>query len=125
MDTVLGAGSTEPGVHVTLNVVPTRGAYLAGVDTPSYQTGGAARCPYQTGAAAPAGSPAAVAPPPSSIVATQLTDAMGLGDVNSPAENQLIGELMGPTHGVAPDEYPDWASLLVGPTLRGTVVTLQ
>lgn len=125
MDTALGAGTTEPGVHVTLNVVPTRGAYLPGVDSPRYQTGGAARCPYQTGAPAPAGSPEAVAPPPSGIVASQLSDGMGLGDVNSPAENQLIGELMGPTHGVAPDEYPDWASLLVGPTLRGTVVTLQ
>ncbi len=47
------------------------------------------------------------------------------GDANSPGENQLIAELVAPTQGLAPAEYPDWGSLLVGPTLRNTKVVLQ
>ncbi len=126
MDAVLGAGTAEPGVHVTLNVVPSRGAYRYGPDNPQFSTGGQARCPYQTGAPASSGSSAPViAPPPSPLVAAQLTDAMGLGDVNSPAENQLIAELLAGGQGLAPEDYPAWSSLLLGPTLRGTVVTVQ
>ncbi len=49
----------------------------------------------------------------------------GLGDANSPGENQLIAELVAPTQGMAPAEYPDWGSLLVGPTLRNTKVVLR
>ena len=32
---------------------------------------------------------------------------------------------MGPSQGMSPDDYPRWASLLVGPTLRGTEVELR
>lgn len=129
MDEVLGAGSGEPGIHVTLNVVPSRGAYQYGADSPRFESGGGPRCPYQTGAAtAPAAAddaPPVIAPPPSPLVAAQLSDAMGLGDVNSPAENQLIAELMAGGQNLPPDEYPAWSSLLLGPLLRGTVVTVQ
>jgi phospholipid/cholesterol/gamma-HCH transport system substrate-binding protein len=44
---------------------------------------------------------------------------------NSPAEQELISLLMAPTLGVMPAEVPDWSSLLVGPLLRGTEVTLR
>ncbi|WP_229054385.1 MCE family protein [Aeromicrobium sp. Leaf350] len=131
MDTVLGKDSAEPGIHVTLNVVPTRGAYAYGPDNPQFSRGGQARCPYQSSAAgSPAPAPAAdtppvVAPPPSPLVAAQVADAMGLGEVNSPAENQLIAELLAGGRGLAPDDYPAWSSLLLGPALRGTVVTVQ
>ena len=128
MDEVLGANSGEPGIHVTLNVVPSRGAYQYGADSPQFQSGGGPRCPYQTGSAtnsASADAPPAIAPPPSPLVAAQLSDAMGLGEVNSPAENQLIAELLAGGQDLPPDEYPAWSSLLLGPTLRGTVVTVQ
>ncbi|GAA1743368.1 MCE family protein [Aeromicrobium alkaliterrae] len=130
MDTVLGKGTGEPGIHVTLNVVPSRGAYEPGRDTPQFSTGGQARCPYQNSAAAspsslPADAPPTIAPPPSPLVASQIGDAMGLGEVNSPAENQLIAELLAGGQDLAPGDYPAWSSLLVGPTLRGTVVTVQ
>ena len=128
MDEVLGASSGEPGIHVTLNVVPSRGAYQYGADSPQFQSGGGPRCPYQTGAVtnpASADSPPVIAPPPSPLVAAQLSDAMGLGEVNSPAENQLIAELLAGGQDLPPDEYPAWSSLLLGPTLRGTVVTVQ
>ncbi|HEY0890744.1 MAG TPA: MCE family protein [Nocardioides sp.] len=142
MDATLGKGTDEPGMHVVLNVVPTRGKYVAGRDAVSYQTGKAPRCPYVTGqtGAQPVGraasggdaagraetptdaEPAAIAPPPSSRLAQVDSD---LGEANSPAENQLIAELLAASEGLAPTDYPDWASLLVGPTLRGAEVTLR
>lgn len=142
MDRTLGKGTAEPGIHVQLNVVKARGKYLPGKDKPSFETGGKARCPYVTGrtgarpastnvlsgsssatASARAAEPETIAPPPK----TQATgiDSGGLGDVNSPAENQLLAELLAPTQGLAPAEYPAWSSLLLGPTLRDTKVTLQ
>ncbi|MFD1859244.1 MCE family protein [Aeromicrobium camelliae] len=134
MDKTLGKGTNEPGIHVVLNVEASRGKYVPGADAPQYATGGASRCPYVTGKtaarAAPrtaaAGEPAIeqIAAPPSEFVRQQAALA-GLGDANSPAENQLFAELLAPTHGVAPAEYPGWSSLLVGPVLRDTKVTLQ
>lgn len=134
MDATLGKGTNEPGIHVVLNVEASRGKYVPGADAPGYATGGTPRCPYVTGktaarstaSAAAAGEPAIeqIAAPPSEFVRQQAALA-GLGDANSPAENQLFAELLAPTQGVAPAEYPGWSSLLVGPVLRDTKVTLQ
>jgi phospholipid/cholesterol/gamma-HCH transport system substrate-binding protein len=44
---------------------------------------------------------------------------------NSPYERQFIAELMAPVLGVAPAEVADWSSMLLGPLLRGTEVTLR
>ena len=141
MDKTLGKGTTEPGIHVRLNVVAGRGKYLPGKDAPKYADNGKPRCPYVTGrtgtkpalskqvsskpADAKAGSdePAAIAPPPTASISSLA--ATGLGDANSPAENQLIAELLAPTQAMAPAEFPAWGSLLVGPTLRNTKVTLS
>lgn len=49
----------------------------------------------------------------------------GMGSVNSPAENELIAELMAPQAGLAPSAYPKWGSLLVGPALRGAQVSVK
>lgn len=141
MDTTLGKGTNEPGIHVKLNVVPSRGKYLPGKDTPKFNGKGKARCPYVTGRTGvqptaagaetasadttPQAEPEAIAAPPDPSLTSRTTAATGIGDANSPAENQLIAELLAPTRGLAPDDYPDWASLLVGPTLRNTKVTLR
>ncbi|HTW17181.1 MAG TPA: MCE family protein [Nocardioides sp.] len=69
--------------------------------------------------------PVAIGPPPRANADSFLTALAGLGDANSPGENQLIAELVAPTQGLAPAEYPDWGSLLVGPTLRNTKVVLR
>ena len=149
MDKTLGKGTDEPGIHVVLNVVPSRGKYLYGKDKPVYATNGRPRCPYVTGQTGtrPVGRVAAdgagaseidgrvasaseriettvptIPAPPTSRLAQADTD---LGEVNSPAENQLIAELVAPTQGIAPSDYPSWASLLLGPTLRGAEVTLR
>ncbi|KQY56674.1 MULTISPECIES: MCE family protein [unclassified Nocardioides] len=130
MDKVLGKGTDEPGLHVRLNIEPSRGKYLAGKDAPTFSTGGKARCPYITGDTTrprASGEPDAISAPPG-IAPAQLSvspSARGLGEANSPAENQLIAELMAPTQGLAPEDYPDWASLLLGPALRNTKVVLQ
>lgn len=130
MDKALGKGTKEPGIHVRLNVVAARGRYLPGKDKVRYDSGGKAHCPYATGAARVApGSPEAIPAPPSRALAEQLGQQVGaidgLGQANSPGENQFIAELVGPTLGLAPSEYPKWGSLLVGPTLRNAKVTLQ
>lgn len=128
MDKTLGEGTDEPGVHVVLNVVPARGKYLPGEDAPHFETDGKPSCPYTTGETGdpqPAGSPPRHAPPPSDLVESKLREGKGLGEVNSPAENRLIAELMAPTQGMAPSEYPDWGSLLVGPLLRDAEVVLR
>lgn len=135
MDKVLGKGTKQPGLHVVLSVTPDRGRYRAGRDDIRYAKGGAPRCPYQDGSVknvrgrvgttGAAGDPAAIAPPPSPVVAEALAAGRGLGEANSPAENQLIAELMAPEAGVSPADYPAFASLMVGPLLRGTEVEVR
>lgn len=129
MDKALGKGTDKRGLKVVLNVSPPRTAYKPGRDTPRFGGGGKPSCPYVPTGAAPraasaAGQPAAIAPPAFDTKASAV-ESPGLDEANSPAENQLIAELMGPSQGMSPDDYPRWASLLVGPTLRGTEVELR
>ena len=75
-------------------------------------------------AAAASGDPETIAPPRTAIP-ERIGDNVGLGQANSPAENQLVAEIVAPTQGLAPDDYPSWSSLLLGPSLRGTQVVLK
>ncbi len=154
MEEVLGAGTDEPGIHVRLNVVDARGKYLPGKDAPRYTAGGRPTCPYVTSsrrsAAAAATGPASAAagrteaPSPEAVTAADAgseadppaipapprgpQSAPGgtdLGPENSAAENQLIAELVAPSRAAAPADYPRWASLLLGPLLRGAEVELR
>ncbi|GAA1527819.1 MCE family protein [Nocardioides humi] len=70
-------------------------------------------------------APAAIGPPPGATVQSYEYAMTGLGEANSPGENQLIAELIAPTQGMAPGDYPAWSSLLLGPTLRNTKVVLK
>ncbi|KAA9153517.1 MCE family protein [Amycolatopsis acidicola] len=45
--------------------------------------------------------------------------------MNTPAEQQLIDELLAMAEGTTPDEIPGWSGLLMGPLLRGAEVTLK
>lgn len=137
MDKTLGKGTKEPGVHVVLNVTPSRGKYVLGRDDPVYATSGRPRCPYQDGSTQPVpsrtaagqrgqqGQPERILPPPSARIQQTFATNLGLGEANSPAENQLIAELMAPDAGLSPADYPEWSSLLVGPLLRGAEVELR
>jgi phospholipid/cholesterol/gamma-HCH transport system substrate-binding protein len=135
MDKVLGKGTDEPGLHVRLNVVPSRGKYLAGKDAVKFASGKTARCPYVTGGvgttpvrntttSAASDEPEVIAPPRTALP-ERIGAGDGLGQANSPAENQLVAEIVAPSQGIAPDDYPSWSSLLLGPSLRGTQVVLK
>ncbi|MFE3999938.1 MCE family protein [Nocardioides sp. YIM B13467] len=125
----LGKGTDEPGFHALVSVSDIRQPYPSGY-VPKLRTGGP-RCPYVTGQT---GSQPAVTgttdtaerieAPPTDRVRT-FGATTGLGEQNSKGENQLIAEVMAPAEGLAPDEYPTWSSLLLGPTLRGTEVIVR
>lgn len=153
MNQALGAGTDEPGMHGVLTVMPARSKYLAGVDDIEFTAGDPPpRCPYVTGEVGtsaarqsadtsveqmrswpqvPVGAgddgdePAQIGPPAGANAQSYLRALAGLGDANSPSENQLIAELVAPTQGMAPSEYPRWSSLLLGPTLRNVKVVLK
>ncbi|MGW3956826.1 MCE family protein [Streptomyces sp. NPDC004752] len=115
MDKALGKGTDRPGLRVDVTTVPSRGAYAPGRDTPSYDAGGSPRCypvPYLGVPTKPAAQVSAAAD-------------QDLGPANSPQENALVNELLAPATGQHPADLPDWSSLLAGPALRGTEVTLR
>ncbi|MFE9116419.1 MCE family protein [Streptomyces sp. NPDC007172] len=118
MDKALGKGTDRPGLHVTVRVVPSLGKYVPGQDTPVYRGGDGPHCypvPYL-------GSPL---PAESALTKTAAPSSAGLGLPNSPQENQLVNELLAPALRQAPQSLPDWSSLLLGPALRGTEVTIK
>ncbi|MCX5409688.1 MCE family protein [Streptomyces sp. NBC_00335] len=115
MDKALGKGTDQPGLHVNVVTVPSRGAYVPGRDTPSYTSGGGPHCypvPYLGVPAAPAARAAAAA-------------EQNLGPANSPQENEFLNELLAPAAKKQPGDLPDWSSLLAGPAYRGTEVILK
>ncbi|MEW2518347.1 MCE family protein [Actinacidiphila alni] len=115
MDKALGKGSDEPGLHVDLTSVASRGKYLPGKDTPVYDASGGPRCypvPYTGHGTAPAGTLSSL---------TSGTDS----PANSPQENELINELLAPGIGTDPGSLPDWSSVLTGPVYRGAEVTVR
>ncbi|CRK57228.1 MCE-family protein Mce1A [Alloactinosynnema sp. L-07] len=105
VEQALGVGTNHPGLHVTLTVKPSRGAYLPGKDAPRYPAGGGPKC-YQSGAGVQSTVPSSAGP-------------------NSPAEVRFLKELLAVTTGESPESVPDWSGLLVGPLLRGAEVTLK
>jgi phospholipid/cholesterol/gamma-HCH transport system substrate-binding protein len=102
MDKALGKGTNEPGLHVDLTSVPSRGRYVPGKDTPVYDASGGPQCypvPYTGRGTTPI--------------------------ANSPQENQLVNELLAPGLTTSPQSLPDWSSLLTGPVFRGAEVTVR
>lgn len=102
MDKALGKGTHQPGLHVELTTVPSRGKYAAGADTPVYGKSGGPQCysvPYTGKGTTPL--------------------------ANSPQENELIDELLAPGAHTSPADLPDWSSLLTGPVFRGAEVTVK
>ena len=111
MNSALGKGTDEPGLHVTMQVVPARTPYRS---TTGYDASGGPSCPQVTAAESSA-----------TALGTGLSRIGGIGTVNSPQENQVIAELVAPSTGRTPADFPHWGSLLLGPALRGTTVTLR
>ncbi|MGI8666159.1 MAG: MCE family protein [Jatrophihabitans sp.] len=126
----LGVGSAQPGAHVVMTVVPSLGKYVAGRDAPAFTDDSGPRCPYVpaggglSNTALASAATAGLTQNPAFAAATPAGRA-GLGTANSPQENQLIAELVAPTMAILPSSFPAWSSLLLGPVLRGTVVTIK
>ncbi|MFI8006295.1 MCE family protein [Streptomyces sp. NPDC086010] len=129
MDKALGKGTDEPGLHVTLRPVESKGEYVAGRDTPVYGATGGPHCysvPY-TGRAVPTADARSASAPDSTAAgdAAAGTDTTALGMPNSPEESRLVNELVAPSLKVQPQDLPDWSGVLIGPAFRGAEVKLK
>lgn len=133
MDKALGKGTDEPGLHVTLKTVPSKGKYVAGKDTPVYDATGGPHCyslPYVGNTVPTADARAGAgqgAPPDSTPGAPEEVAAAdaSLGMPNSPQESRLVNELVAPSLKVRPEALPEWSSVLIGPAFRGAEVKLK
>ncbi len=150
VDKAFGKGTNQPGLHATLEITINRGPYLPNQDAPAYQDNRGPRCydlhpvpnpfpqyapdgPMQDGSTHP---PAARTANDGLLPATNGQAIMGntttpqsagdgLGLPNSSAEEGLLAERVGPSVGVAPENFPSWSSELIGPLFRGTEVTIK
>jgi phospholipid/cholesterol/gamma-HCH transport system substrate-binding protein len=127
---VLGQGSSEPGLHVRVNVqqplgnaAEPLGNYLPGRDTPKYGDNTGPHCypiPFSGVSLNDGASPVTNF----GTIASTTAAGGGLSLANSPAENELVNEISAPALGVAPQSLPGWSSVLVGPLYRGRQVQL-
>ncbi|MGQ4713710.1 MCE family protein [Streptomyces anulatus] len=127
MDKALGKGTDQPGLHVSIKSVPSKGKYVPGKDTPVYSASGGPACysvPY-VGKHAPTADTrraADVTAPPADAGDDADT---GLGLPNSPQESRLVNELVAPSLKARPGDLADWSSVLIGPAFRGAEVKLK
>lgn len=128
VDKAFGKGTARPALHVLLQVSPGRGKYIPGRDKPAYADTRGPRCypimrlapQYPDGVPINDGSYA----PPSSAKGVSLSGSALAGAAtvpNSTAESNLIGRMFGGQGGSA----PSFASLLLGPILRGSQVSVR
>ena len=147
VDKAFGAGTSEPGLHIKLEVTPNRGKYEPGKDQPKFDDHRGPRCydwvkgqfpqyapdgPFRDGATAPpeargaqqtANDPNSKSRGGSAPNTVSPMSSGGLGVVNSPAERDFVSGLLAPSMGRQPGQVPQWSSLLVGPVLRGADVS--
>lgn len=137
-----GEGEARPALRVTLEVAPDRGKYVPNQDEPELLDQRGPRCyepvaPPDKFPQYPGGVPqdGAEHPPPPrgedptadpvADTAPQSASGLDLGIPNSPQEAAFIAVIKARSLGVTPDEVPQWAAFLLGPTLRGAEVTLR
>lgn len=136
MNQVLGQGTSQPGLHVSVTVLPAPGRYLPGRDTPVYADNTGPNCypvPFpgitlHDGTSSPGGtSPGSTSAPGGTTSkptpATTATAVTGPG--GAPQDSELVRELAGLALGRPPAAVPAWSSLLVGPLFRGATVILR
>jgi phospholipid/cholesterol/gamma-HCH transport system substrate-binding protein len=140
---VLGAGSSQPGLHVHVNVLEPLGTahaplgnYVPGKDTPVYGDNTGPHCypiPFRGISLNDGASPATartsaagdIPAAASSTTALHTPLPGGLSLANSPQENELVNEISAPALHVPPASLPGWSSMLVGPLYRGRQVQLR
>ncbi len=142
-----GAGTNEPGLHITMEITANRGKYLPNQDEPVYGDKRGPRCydvvprpnpfpQYPPEGALVDGSK----PPPAARSANDGvlppatagnggytgTSAVSVESVaNSPEEQRMLAVLLSGEVGVHSDQMPSFTSLLLGPLYRGTEVTVK
>jgi virulence factor Mce-like protein len=141
---VLGAGTNQPGLHATLEVVVNKGPYDPAEDLPEFDEHRGPRCydpaqmgtpfpdqppdgPLQDGTSHPNGSRSqqdGVLPPSNGGTAP---NSASVGDLvaNTPAEQEFLAQLIAPNLEMEPGQVPGWSTLLLGPLFRGTEVSFK
>ncbi len=118
-------------LHVTLEVVKSRGKYVPG-DEPVTVTGRGPDCAQLPNPPVPYQIPpefqhvddgaGLVGGPGSGALASPMRDAYGPG---SAAETAMINSLIAKQYGTTPDKVPTIDTILAAPLLRGSEVTLR
>lgn len=121
---VAGAGTDEPGVHITVEVVSHRGKYVPGQDEPEYADERGTRCHEMVRGRAPQYPPDGPVEDGSEPPRPPRSGGE-LGLANSPAERDLVAGLLAPSMNARPQDVPRWGSVLVGPVFRGADVVLR
>jgi phospholipid/cholesterol/gamma-HCH transport system substrate-binding protein len=136
-DKLLGKGTSQPGLHVQVVIVPPLGPhqigrYVAGQDTPIFGDNLGPHCypiPFPgitlNDGAAPSNPTAAAAPRHATRPAARRAHTTAAQLAGSPTERELVRELTGMALGRSPSLIPDWGSLLTAPLFRGTTVSLR
>jgi virulence factor Mce-like protein len=137
-----GAGTSQPGLHLTVEAVRDRGAYLPD-EKPRHNLRGTASCaglpnppvpfpvpPFDDGSRGQLGW-GSLAGTLGGTVGDILGGTLGrvmsadLGTQGSPAETRLVKGLIAQTTGGSPEKVPDAAAILLAPMARGTEVDLS
>lgn len=138
LNETLGVGSDQPGAHLTIELIPdSRGPYRPG-EEPEYND---ERGPYCYPAEVPGNHPQYPQPggpfedgsdPPTAgggngpgVQTRPQSTGFSLGLPNSRAEQRFVAALLATANGTDPAEVPGWSTLLVGPLLRGSEVSLR
>ncbi|WP_243793771.1 MCE family protein [Saccharopolyspora gloriosae] len=138
---LFGVGTDEPGAHVTLEITPNRGKYLPGEEpelgdergprcydfehAPQYPPDGPVHDGSDPPPAARTGTEGLLPGSTTPSSASSGGSAHDLGMANSPAERDLIAGILAPAPNAGGQAPPSWSSLLLGPVLRDTQVTVR
>lgn len=126
---VLGAGTSRPGLHVSVVVVPKYASarYRPGRDTPAYGDNLGPHCysaPFP-GIRLNDGTSGTSVPASTGTSTKASTRAMpGTGPAGSLQESELVRELAALSLRQRPASLPGWSGLLIAPLYRGATVRL-
>lgn len=143
---VLGVGTKDPGLRVTVEVTNSRGRYKPNQDEPAYNDNRGPRC-YEVLDRAPQYAPGgpirdgATHPPAAdnphngerasggattgaALPMSPVPSGADMGMPNSPQEARYISGLLA-VNGERSQAAPPWSSLLFGPLLRGSEVSVR
>lgn len=139
-DEAYGVGTDKPGLQLTLELIPnSRGPYRPG-EEPEYND---QRGPYCVPTEVPGNHPQDLPggplddgsdPPPAAdsgggdepaVQTSPQANGFSLGLPNSRTEQDFVASLLSTANGTEPSEVPGWSTLLVGPLMRGSEVSLR